>query len=297
MMATSSSISRSIALRRRGGRCLIRSLQGVVPYSSSSVGALCNGSTASRVMGRTAKIAQSSPSASGAAPRHRIGTARMHPGRYRGSATPQLRTLSNLARASESTIAAAAAATTGADDRGDSWRLHYAAAALGAFALASGAVSNSPSPSTTNEEDGGTRLESLTLGLSPLFASSAAQCQSATAVMNHGGANGSSGSPASTSSSYPISSPSSDVPAVGGVSGGGGARPVKARNVMIHRMRSVRGRELDDKYIVDWKTVLGEGAYGSVHPARLRATGEKVRHWECMTPKNSSCRIPRFDGT
>jgi hypothetical protein len=45
---------------------------------------------------------------------------------------------------------------------------------------------------------------------------------------------------------------------------------------MIHRMRSVRGRELDDKYIVDWKTVLGEGAYGSVHPARLRATGEKV---------------------
>lgn len=48
------------------------------------------------------------------------------------------------------------------------------------------------------------------------------------------------------------------------------------RNVMLHRMRSVRARHLDDKYIVDWKNVLGEGAYGSVHPARLKLTGEKV---------------------
>eukprot|EP00429_Kryptoperidinium_foliaceum_P002198 CAMPEP_0176007262 /NCGR_PEP_ID=MMETSP0120_2-20121206/3142_1 /TAXON_ID=160619 /ORGANISM="Kryptoperidinium foliaceum, Strain CCMP 1326" /LENGTH=823 /DNA_ID=CAMNT_0017340017 /DNA_START=20 /DNA_END=2491 /DNA_ORIENTATION=- len=48
------------------------------------------------------------------------------------------------------------------------------------------------------------------------------------------------------------------------------------RNVMLHRMRSAAGRGLNDKYNVDWKTVLGEGAYGSVHPARLAATGEKV---------------------
>lgn len=48
------------------------------------------------------------------------------------------------------------------------------------------------------------------------------------------------------------------------------------RNVMLHRMRSARGRGLNDKYKVEWKTVLGEGAYGSVHPARLATTGEKV---------------------
>lgn len=49
-----------------------------------------------------------------------------------------------------------------------------------------------------------------------------------------------------------------------------------ARNVMLHRMRSFRARDMSEKYRVDWKTVLGEGAYGCVHPARLRATGEKV---------------------
>ena len=49
------------------------------------------------------------------------------------------------------------------------------------------------------------------------------------------------------------------------------------RNVMLHRMRSGLARGLNDKYNVDWKTVLGEGAYGSVHPARLANTGEKVR--------------------
>lgn len=48
------------------------------------------------------------------------------------------------------------------------------------------------------------------------------------------------------------------------------------RNVMLHRKRSLRGRSLNDKYKVEWNTVLGEGAYGSVHPARLAATGEKV---------------------
>jgi len=52
-----------------------------------------------------------------------------------------------------------------------------------------------------------------------------------------------------------------------------GRRP---RNVMIHRMRSVRARDMGDKYNICWHKVLGEGAYGSVHPARLAATGEKV---------------------
>ncbi len=51
------------------------------------------------------------------------------------------------------------------------------------------------------------------------------------------------------------------------------------RNVMVHRLRSLRGRNLNEKYKVDWNTVLGEGAYGSVHPARLAATGEKVRQF------------------
>jgi hypothetical protein len=49
-----------------------------------------------------------------------------------------------------------------------------------------------------------------------------------------------------------------------------------AKNIMLHRMRSKRGRSLNDKYNIDWTVRLGEGAYGSVHPARLRATGEKV---------------------
>lgn len=48
------------------------------------------------------------------------------------------------------------------------------------------------------------------------------------------------------------------------------------RNVMVNRLRSLRARSLVDKYLVDWKTCLGEGAYGSVHPARLSNTGEKV---------------------
>jgi len=48
------------------------------------------------------------------------------------------------------------------------------------------------------------------------------------------------------------------------------------RNVTAQRMRSLRARNLDDKYRVDWNMVLGEGAYGSVHPARVANTGEKV---------------------
>jgi serine/threonine protein kinase len=41
-------------------------------------------------------------------------------------------------------------------------------------------------------------------------------------------------------------------------------------------MRSLRGRGLKDKYKVEWDNILGEGAYGFVHPARLAVTGEKV---------------------
>eukprot|EP00586_Coscinodiscus_wailesii_P013408 CAMPEP_0172512878 /NCGR_PEP_ID=MMETSP1066-20121228/247823_1 /TAXON_ID=671091 /ORGANISM="Coscinodiscus wailesii, Strain CCMP2513" /LENGTH=855 /DNA_ID=CAMNT_0013292863 /DNA_START=105 /DNA_END=2672 /DNA_ORIENTATION=- len=48
------------------------------------------------------------------------------------------------------------------------------------------------------------------------------------------------------------------------------------KNVMLHRMRSIRARNMDEKYNVDWQKVLGEGAYGSVHAARLAATNEKV---------------------
>jgi hypothetical protein len=53
--------------------------------------------------------------------------------------------------------------------------------------------------------------------------------------------------------------------------------PPNAGKVNLNRMRSLRGRGLDEKYKVEWEKVLGEGAYGSVHPARLAATGEKVR--------------------
>jgi hypothetical protein len=43
-------------------------------------------------------------------------------------------------------------------------------------------------------------------------------------------------------------------------------------------MKSLRARHMDEKYKVEWNNVLGEGAYGSVHPARVAATGEKVSH-------------------
>jgi hypothetical protein len=65
------------------------------------------------------------------------------------------------------------------------------------------------------------------------------------------------------------------------------------RNVMVHRLRSYRGRGLNEKYNVEWKKVLGEGAYGSVHPARLAATGEKValkKITKRYTNNSSFCR-------
>lgn len=51
----------------------------------------------------------------------------------------------------------------------------------------------------------------------------------------------------------------------------------RPRSAPIHHMHSARTRNMREKYNIDWKTVLGEGAYGSVHPARLAGTSEKVR--------------------
>lgn len=66
------------------------------------------------------------------------------------------------------------------------------------------------------------------------------------------------------------------------------------RNVMLHRMRSAAGRGLNAKYKVDWKTVLGEGAYGSVHPARLAITGEKVSFNCDVTSASYLCSLAKF---
>ena len=37
-----------------------------------------------------------------------------------------------------------------------------------------------------------------------------------------------------------------------------------------------RASDMKEKYNIDWYTILGEGAYGKVHPARVKSTGEKV---------------------
>jgi len=50
----------------------------------------------------------------------------------------------------------------------------------------------------------------------------------------------------------------------------------KPRSVMLHRLRSVKARSLQDKYDINWEVVLGEGAYGAVYPGKLRSTGEKA---------------------
>jgi len=50
----------------------------------------------------------------------------------------------------------------------------------------------------------------------------------------------------------------------------------RTKNIMAHPMRSLVGRPLEMKYDVDWRNVLGEGAFGSVHSATLRSTKEKV---------------------
>jgi len=84
-------------------------------------------------------------------------------------------------------------------------------------------------------------------------------------------------SSSSSSSSSPLSARSTQGP----------------RNVMVHRFRSMGGRNLSDKYKVDWKTCLGEGAYGSVHPAKALSSGEKValkKITKRYTDTSSFCR-------
>jgi len=52
---------------------------------------------------------------------------------------------------------------------------------------------------------------------------------------------------------------------------------VSTRKSKLNRTLSLRGHiSLEEKYNIEWDIVLGEGAYGSVHPARLAATGEKL---------------------
>ena len=45
---------------------------------------------------------------------------------------------------------------------------------------------------------------------------------------------------------------------------------------MLQHRRSRLSRDLEDKYDPNWKNVLGEGAYGSVHLAKVKETGETV---------------------
>lgn len=65
------------------------------------------------------------------------------------------------------------------------------------------------------------------------------------------------------------------------------------RRANLSRFQSMNARGMNHKYTVDWKVVLGEGAYGSVHPARLAATGEKVR-WRSSVVIDSLQKISVF---
>jgi len=53
-------------------------------------------------------------------------------------------------------------------------------------------------------------------------------------------------------------------------------RPGGAKNVMLRSFRSKMARNLEQKYQVDWKTPLGEGAYGKVYLAMNINTKENV---------------------
>ena len=61
----------------------------------------------------------------------------------------------------------------------------------------------------------------------------------------------------------------------------------KPRNIMLHRMRSMKARSLVDKYDINWNVVLGEGAYGAVYPGKLHSTGEKVKLLTCKSDLTS----------
>ena len=58
--------------------------------------------------------------------------------------------------------------------------------------------------------------------------------------------------------------------------GRGLQRPGGAKNVMLRSFRSKMARNLEQKYRVDWKTPLGEGAYGKVYLAMNISTKENV---------------------
>ncbi|KAL7525461.1 hypothetical protein ACHAXR_001014, partial [Thalassiosira sp. AJA248-18] len=53
----------------------------------------------------------------------------------------------------------------------------------------------------------------------------------------------------------------------------------RSRKSLLHRQPNhgkERDMDMNEKYDIDFNTVLGEGAYGRVHPARLVETGENV---------------------
>ena len=65
---------------------------------------------------------------------------------------------------------------------------------------------------------------------------------------------------------------------------------VSTRKSKLNRTLSLRGHiSLEEKYNIEWDIVLGEGAYGSVHPARLAATGEKVCGSRLYTQYQATC--------
>mmetsp|Transcript_11851 Transcript_11851/g.25979 ORF Transcript_11851/g.25979 Transcript_11851/m.25979 type:complete len:469 (-) Transcript_11851:150-1556(-) len=67
----------------------------------------------------------------------------------------------------------------------------------------------------------------------------------------------------------------------------------RARNVMLQRFQSVNRRDLESKYSCDFKTLLGKGAYGTVHLAHDRSTGKKVavkKMSKVHTNSTSFCR-------
>ena len=57
--------------------------------------------------------------------------------------------------------------------------------------------------------------------------------------------------------------------------GRGRGKP-QTKNVMIRTFRSRANRSLEEKYVVDWRSALGEGAFGQVFLARNKATSEEV---------------------
>ena len=61
-----------------------------------------------------------------------------------------------------------------------------------------------------------------------------------------------------------------------GLTGRDNFRKPQAKNVMIRSFRSRTSRNLEDKYLVDWRSALGEGAFGQVYLARNKSSNEEV---------------------